>query len=169
MSQEKVGLGTSYSDTLRNRRGMWFSGATKLGPERKRATLYKRHQTWGERKQFRWHGKCQMNACNRGKGLLPGNARGGRERRSVCRRRRRSERRGGRPLLPSSPQSKAEQGWQGRRRGREGEGGSCLPGKRPPANGSHSLLSRFLKDCMTRAGPLQGGVVLFGDQHDLTN
>ena len=28
---------------------------------------------------------------------------------------------GGRPLLPSSPQSKAERGWQGRRRGRERE------------------------------------------------
>ena len=32
VSQEKVGLGTSYSDTLRMKRGMWFSGATKLGP-----------------------------------------------------------------------------------------------------------------------------------------
>ena len=32
VSQEKVGLGTSYSDTLRKKRGMWFSGATKLGP-----------------------------------------------------------------------------------------------------------------------------------------
>ena len=32
VSQEKVGLGTSYSDTLRKKRGIWFSGATKLGP-----------------------------------------------------------------------------------------------------------------------------------------
>ena len=84
----------------------------------------------------------------RGKGLLPGNASGGRERRSVCRRRRRrSKRRSERPLIPSSPQSKAAPRLAG-----EKEGASCVPpGKRPPANGSHSFPLRFLGDCMTRA------------------
>ena len=64
VSQEKVGLGTSYSDTLRKKRGMWLSGPHDplgvKGTEHKRATFHRRHQTWGEGKQFRWHRKCQM-------------------------------------------------------------------------------------------------------------
>ena len=137
------------------------------GTERRRATLYKRHQTWGERKQFRWHGKCQMNACNRGKGLLPGNARGGRERRSVCRRRRRSERRAAPSSFFTAVKGRAR--LAGEKEGERG-GGRQLPAGQKAACKRVTLppltVSQRLHDAR---GPFQGGVVLFGDQHYFTN